>query len=386
MRIERRKLAIEHSQFLKPRIVHLITTIMRGGAENQLLVLISEQIKSGREVEVIYLKGEDELAGALIEIGALVHREFANIGFVLQLCRIGKFLSLENLQNAIIHAHLPRAQIIASFSLHKSQSLVCSRHDEDQFYPGAGRHISKIIFKLVNSRILFWIAISEAVRLRMISYGEISKGTDIQVIHYGHGSQNFQADSDKVENLKLRYKMNNNEIVIGCIARLVWQKDHETLLRAFALYQKLNPDSRLILVGDGPMRSQLESLTKNLLLEDAVIFAGKSNLVREHLSLMDVFVLPSTTEGFGLVLLEAMEAGVPIISSNASALPEVLGDAGLLFAVGQPSDLNEKLVMIQDLEVQMKYAALGRARLAEFSPEIMWSKISHIYERAALLK
>lgn len=386
MRIERQKLVIEHSQLPKPRIVHLITTIMRGGAENQLLVLITEQIKSGREVDVIYLKGKDELASAFIEIGASVHSEFANIGLVLQLCRIRKFLNLENLQNAIIHAHLPRAQIIASFSLHKSQSFVCSRHDEDRFYPGSNRHISKIIFKLVNSRILIWIAISEAVRLRMISYGEISKGTDIQVVHYGHGSQTFQPDSEEVENLKLRYKMNNNGMVIGCVARLVWQKDHKTLLRAFALFQKLNPDSRLILVGDGPMRSQLESLTKNLLLENAVIFAGKVNAVREHLSLMDVFVLPSTTEGFGLVLLEAMEAGVSIISSNASALPEVLGGAGLLFEVGQPSDLNEKFVIIQDRKVQRKYVALGRARLAEFSPEIMWSNVNHIYERAALLK
>lgn len=386
MRIERQKLVIEHSQLLKPRIVHLITTIMRGGAENQLLVLIAEQVKSGREVDVIYLKGEDELANEFIEIGASVHGEFANIDLVLQVREIRKFLKLKKLQNAIIHAHLPRAQIIASFSLHKSQSLVCSRHDEDQFYPGSNRHISKIIFKLVNSRILFWIAISEAVRNRMASYGEISKWTDIQVVHYGHGSQNFQADSKEVENLKLRYKLDKNGMVIGCVARLVWQKDHKTLLRAFALFQKLNPDSRLILVGDGPMRSQLESLTKNLLLEKAVIFAGKVNSVREHLSLMDVFVLPSTTEGFGLVLLEAMDAGVSIISSNASALPEVLGEAGLFFAVGQPSDLSAKLAIIQDQEVRSKYSALGRSRLAEFSPEIMWSKVSDIYERAALLK
>jgi len=359
---------------------------MRGGAENQLLILAAEQVKSGREVDVIYLKGESELMQDFTESGASVHSKFANMSPPLQVHKIRKFLHSPHFRNAVIHGHLPRAQIVASLSVSKSQSLICSRHDEDQFYPNKHKKISKVIFKIVNSKVQSWIAISEAVKNRMNYFGEISNGTEARVVHYGYANKTVKPKPGVVENLKSQYALNNSSFVIGCVARLVWQKDHETLINAFGLFQEHNPDSKLILVGDGPMRFQLENLTKIMSLENSVIFAGKVNSVQEHLSLLDVFVLPSSTEGFGLVLLEAMHAGVPLISSNASALSEVLGDAGLLFAVGQPADLLEKLTIMQDQKVQSNYSKLGKKRLAEFSPEIMWSKVNEIYEKAALLK
>jgi len=379
-------LVLEYSPFLEPRIVHLITTIMRGGAENQLLILAAEQVKSGWQVDVIYLKGESELMREFTELGASVHSQFANMSPPLQAHKIRKFLHSPDFRNAVIHGHLPRAQIVASLSLSKSQSLICSRHDEDQFYPDRNRYISKLFFKMINSRVQSWIAISEAVKNRMNYFGEISSRNEVRVVHYGYGSKILKPDPEVVENLKSQYALNDSSFVIGCVARLVWQKDHATLIHAFGLFQKNNPDSKLILVGDGPMRFQLENLSKTMSLENSVIFTGKVSSVQEHLSLLDVFILPSRTEGFGLVLLEAMHIGVPIISSNASALPEVLGDAGLLFAVGEPADLLEKLTMMQDQKVQSNYSKLGKKRLAEFSPEIMWSKVNDIYEKAALLK
>ena len=358
---------------------------MRGGAENQLLILAEQQVKAGRKVNVIYLKGESELHGAFSELGVYVHRNFANIPITVQVFRLILLFRKTKFKDSIIHAHLPRAQIVAFLSKLKSQKMICTRHDEDTFYPGKNKNISKLLFKLVDSRTNVWIAISEAVKERMISYGEMPSKSKIQVVHYGSAIKKLQVEIGAVENLRNRYKLDTDTFVIGCVARLVWQKDHECLLNAFSLFQIKNPKSKLILVGDGIMRTYLEEFTKKLSLQDSVIFTGKVSTVREHLGLMDVFVLPSTTEGFGLVLLEAMEAGVPIISSNASALPEVLGDAGLLFEVGQPGDLVKKLDLMQDPSVLLKYSRLGHSRLKEFSPELMWSKVGAIYKKAELL-
>jgi len=366
--------------------VHVITTIMRGGAENQLLVLAKQQIKSGRKVHIVYLKGDAELAPEFIAAGVIIHYEFANISPLVQLVRIKKFLTLNHLVGCVIHAHLPRAQIIAFLGMNQSQKLICSRHDEDQFYPGARSKISKALFKCVDFRVKYWIAISEAVKEKMISYDEVPRNADIQVVHYGYSNQATNSARGVVDELRLSYKINSNGFVIGCVARLVWQKNHETLLRAFALFQNNYPESKLLLVGDGPRRAHLESLANSILIENSVIFAGKVNTVKDHLSLMNVFVLPSTTEGFGLVLLEAMEAGIPLISSDASALAEVIGNAGLLFQVGQHTDLADKLEIMLDPDVQSRYSKLGHLRLGQFNPEIMWTKISDIYEKAAMLK
>lgn len=359
---------------------------MRGGAENQLLVLAKQQIGSGQNVHVIYLKGDSELAPEFMDAGAIIHNQFANMPLLVQLVRIKKFLTLGHLAGSIIHAHLPRAQIIASLGMNKSQKLICSRHDEDQFYPKAKRKVSNLLFKLVDLRVEYWIAISEAVKAKMMTYNEMPRKANIQVVHYGYGAQFTKLALDVVDRLRLKYALNSDCFVIGCVARLVWQKNHETLLQAFALFQKSYPDAKLLLVGDGPRRTHLENLANSLSIEQSVIFAGKVNSVKEHLSLMDVFVLSSTTEGFGLVLLEAMEAGIPLISSDASALAEVIGKAGLLFHVGQHTELADKLKIMLDIDVQHRYSRLGKSRLGEFSPEIMWSKVSNIYEKAAMLK
>lgn len=359
---------------------------MRGGAENQLLILAEQQVKAGKRVNVVYLKGESDLLAAFSELGVYVHRDFANLPIAIQVFRLIQFFRKSKFEDSIVHSHLPRAQILTFLTKQKNQKLICSRHDEDTFFPGKHKKISKLLFKLVDSRTNIWIAISDAVKERMISYGEMPSKSDIQVVHYGFGNKKHQLEIGAVENFRNRYRLDTDTFVIGCVARLVWQKDHECLLNAFSLFQMKNPKSKLILVGDGAMRIYLEELTEKLSLRQSVIFTGKVSSVREHLGLMDVFVLPSTTEGFGLVLLEAMDAGVPIISSNASALPEVLGDAGLLFEVGQPEDLSKKLSLMRDPSVLLKYTRLGHSRLKEFSPEIMWSKVGEIYEKAVLIK
>ncbi|HET8655875.1 MAG TPA: glycosyltransferase [Longimicrobiaceae bacterium] len=120
------------------------------------------------------------------------------------------------------------------------------------------------------------------------------------------------------------------------VGRHAEQKDHATLLRAFALVQR-RIEARLVFLGQGPLRVELEALARELRIEDSVVFAGWQSNPFAWIARADLFVLSSRYEGFGNVIVEAMACGLPIVSTDCPSGPsEILegGGAGLLVPVG----------------------------------------------------
>ena len=153
----------------------------------------------------------------------------------------------------------------------------------------------------------------------------------------------------------------------------------EDIIQVFAKVQKQIP-SKLLLVGDGPERSGIEALCRDLGVASDVRFLGKLDTIEEALSLADLFFLTSEKESFGLAALEAMACEVPVISSNAGGIPEVNihGQTGFVSEIGDIDDMvanTIKILQDEDLHTQMKANALARAK--EFSLE----KILPMYER-----
>ena len=112
-------------------------------------------------------------------------------------------------------------------------------------------------------------------------------------------------------------------IRLGTVARLADVKDQATLIRAFHIVQETNPQAELHILGEGPLRTNLESLAKQLKLDRSVTFHGASPNVAEFLSGLDVFVLSSVSEGLPIAVLEAMSAGLPIVSTRVGGICEV---------------------------------------------------------------
>jgi N-acetyl-alpha-D-glucosaminyl L-malate synthase BshA len=153
----------------------------------------------------------------------------------------------------------------------------------------------------------------------------------------------------------------------------------EDIIQVFAKVQKQVP-SKLLLVGDGPERSGIEALCRDLGVSADVRFLGKLDTIEEALSLADLFFLTSEKESFGLAALEAMACEVPVISSNAGGIPEVNihGVTGFVSEIGDIDDMvanTVKILMDDALHTQMKANALARAN--DFSLE----KILPMYER-----
>ena len=126
------------------KIFHLITTLERGGAENQLVTLVREQIRDNNQVFVGYLKGKPELVTELEKMSATVLSEVSNLALILQIFKIRKIIN--KLEPDIIHAHLPRAELISSLIKGKTK-LILSKHNSETFWPGVNARLSRYLSK-----------------------------------------------------------------------------------------------------------------------------------------------------------------------------------------------------------------------------------------------
>lgn len=156
--------------------------------------------------------------------------------------------------------------------------------------------------------------------------------------------------------------------LLGVVARLDPIKDHVTVLRAFERFRASHAEARLRLIGDGPSRSALEKLSRDLKLNGSVEFVGIRLDVPEQLGGLDMFVYATTEqEGFGIVLAEAMAAGVPIVATDIGPCAEVLdgGRAGLLVPPRDPEALAagmEALWKDPDLRARLVTAGFATAQ------------------------
>ena len=195
------------------------------------------------------------------------------------------------------------------------------------------------------------------------------------------------AEINKLKQVALSKKEKNmlagDKLKIISVGRFEKQKDFATLIRAFAEVNRIIRNSTLILIGDGTQKDYLEKLVKKLKLSPKVYFTGwKSNVVK-YMGKADVFVLSSFYEGFGLVILEAMAAGLPIISTNSPYGPsEILGNGkyGLLVGVGDVGQLvNSCSVLLKDRKKLSSFSKKSKERVKYFSREKMLRKYSALF-------
>jgi glycosyltransferase involved in cell wall biosynthesis len=172
--------------------------------------------------------------------------------------------------------------------------------------------------------------------------------------------------------------------LLGLVARLHRQKGLGDLLAAVAWVRERVPDVRLLLIGEGELRDELEAQARALGLSGAVIFAGIRTDVAEIVAALDIFVLPSLWEGTSNAVLEAMAAGLPIVATAVGGTPEVVVDGvtGLLVPPRDPSALAGALVtLLQDADLRHRMGRAGRERVKQyFSLERMVRRTEALYE------
>ena len=317
-------------------IFHLMKMKGVSGSENHLLTLLRGMDRRAFRFHVGILAEPRHIPllqayrQALEESGVTVAffpmRKFFDWSLVWRLRRYMRDQRID-----LAHTHLIHADLYGTLAAKAAgiSTIISSRHNDDRF-----RRYRVLIW--LNRLLAHWqskiIVISDWVG-RFLQEVEGIPSEKIARIHYGLDPAPIEAFADPAY-VRQQFNIPADAPVIGTIGRLTAQKGQIYLLQAVSLLKKEFPSLRVIIIGDGELRGELETQTKALDITTQVIFTGS----RDHretlrlLSGMDMFVFPSLWEGFGLVLLEAMALKKPIVASNVSAIPESVkdGSTGIL--------------------------------------------------------
>ena len=162
----------------------------------------------------------------------------------------------------------------------------------------------------------------------------------------------------------------SDSFLVGTAARLVPEKGLDVFLKAASCLKPRFPEISFVIAGDGPLRLPLEEMSRQLGVQDRVVFLGHCERIPEFLAGLDVFVMPSRSEGQGIAVLEAMAAGCPVVASSAGGLRELIrhGENGLLFPVGDAQVLADCIAScLQNPEYAAVLAARARREVAKRS-------------------
>lgn len=338
------------------KIFHLITSLDNGGAENHLASLAQEQVKKN-QILIIYLRGSGYWKKKLEKLGIkVINIKLNNIAnlfnFVSVIFKIKNLIKYYNPD--IVHAHLTSMEIISAIVKLISDNdykYIVTKH-LDSFCLEASNGQNTFIKGILIDRFILnqcdkVICISEQIKKYFSR--NIKLKNKYYVIYYGLGEDSLKSKKIKIKKKFYEKIFLDKYFYICCIARHVKQKSIDFLIHSFQEFNKKNLKSRLILVGSGPETNNLVELSKKLQIFDKIIWIKHEENIFQILNKSNVFVLPSKYEGFGLVLLEAMYAKIPIIASRVSAIPEVIKHNwnGLLIEHGNVQDFNLKLNIIK---------------------------------------
>ena len=371
---------------MRTKILHI--TKMKGvsGSENHLLTLLSELDKKRFTVYLCVLT-EPQHIPLLYEYKQRLERDGVTVFFLK--CRryidfsvvrkLKRFLEIEQIQ--LVHTHLIHADLYGTLAAKFAgvRTIISSRHNDDRF-----RHNPLLIW-------LNWVLARRHTKLIVISdwIGKFLQDVEripvekIIRIHYGLHAEPI-AKQANAKYVRREFQIPEDVPVIGTIGRLTAQKGQQYLLQAIKEIRPEFPMLRVVLVGDGELRTELETLARDLGIRENIIFTGYRHDAIKLLSGFDFFVFPSLWEGFGLVLLEAMALKKAIVASRVSAIPESVraGETGILVPPEEAEPLAEALrTLLYNHELAQKMGTAGYERLQhEFSVTKMVQATTSLYE------
>jgi glycosyltransferase involved in cell wall biosynthesis len=346
--------------------VHRIRGI--GGSERHLLTLLPALAERG--VEPIFVGLDDPAWSATDFYGAL---EVPAVRIVsprdfdpLLLVRLARTLRAD-----IVHTHLVHADVYGGLAARlRGTHLVSTKHNDDPFRVGPFRFVERGLSHLAD-RI---VTITDA--LHRFTVERVGVPADkVETIHYGLDSVPEAWGVNPPDDVPDRAR------VLLAVARLTDQKGVDVAIRALAA---LPDDTVLVVLGEGPERAALVRLARELGLERRVLLRGRVPDVNAWFGRASLLVHPARWEGFGLAVLEAMLAGLPVVATNVSALPELVvdGETGFLVPPDDPAAIARAIEQAL-AQPELGQAGLARAR-AEFSVARMSDRTKALY--ASLLR
>ncbi len=217
------------------------------------------------------------------------------------------------------------------------------------------------------------------------AYGHsVRKKSEISVISNCLDCSKFKSKIQSDPNNKINgLGLSEAAYIVGTIGRLHPLKGHKYLIKAWSKVSDTYPNAVLLIIGAGEELTALQNLVQDLRLTKSVHFLGARNDIPDILTILDLFVFPSLSEGFGVALLEAMCMGKIIIASDIKPLNKILGDSGILVPSADAHRLEQKLIEVfGNFETHKELGIKAKHRVLEnFSPEEFGRKYLSVYEK-----
>jgi L-malate glycosyltransferase len=353
-----------------PTVVHVASGREWRGGQRQVWLLARELQRQG-QAQVVVTGDDSELARRLRAEGVRVRGVPWRAGLDPRVLT-GTLAELRN-GPAILHAHDAHAVGLAAVcSWVSGAPLIATRRvDFHLRTPGLWSRAEKVI------------AISQAVASVLIADG--IRPERVVVVHSGIALDHARAIVPA--GIRARLGLAPDTPVAVNVAALVPHKDHATLLRAAALLRERCHNLHWVVVGEGELRTRLEALCNQLGMADRVHLIGQ---VEDPLPLIadaSIFVMSSREEGLGTSVLDAMVTGIPVASTDAGGLPEMLGDgAGLLVPRENPAALADAVeLLLRDPAQRARLVERARSVVQGFSAARMATEVRTVYRSCAHL-
>ena len=284
--------------------------------------------------------------------------------------------AIRRLDPDIVHMHLPHpAAALAYLASGHRGKLVVSYHSDIIRQRMLGRAFEPILHRLLRRADAIVVATERHIDTSPIL---VDYRDRCRLIPYGISLERFTAlDDHKVDEIRARYGPN----VVLTVGRQIYYKGFEHLIAAMQ-----HVDGHLLLIGEGPLASQLKALTQELGVTGKVTFVGRCDDIVPYYVAADVFVLPSVarSEAFGIVQIEAMACGTPVVNTNLdSGVPWVSrhGETGLTVEPGNVGELGDAIrTLLADPARRQELGAAARARAwAEFRDRVMIRRTLDLY-------
>lgn len=367
------------------KVCHVAMGDLWAGAEVQLLALMTYLVRmKGFDWSVI-LFNEGRLAEELRKLSVTVtiisekHHNLLTIAY-----RLAK--AFRHIRPDIVHTHKYKDSILGATVARcmRVPHVVRVVHGMPEPFRGL-RNLKMTLYtmvdRLVTGRLIDKVvAVSSDIEKTL---GQIYRASRVLRIHNGIDLEAVQVTTQRREKRK-EWHIDERDALIGTVGRLVPVKGHTVLLDALRILHESNRTVKLLIVGDGPSRGQLESEVRRLGLERSVIFAGHQGQSYDFINMMDVFVLPSLHEGIPMVLLEALALQRPVVATCVGGIPEVIsqGETGLLVKPADAVSLAESIrQFVENRSKALSIGEAGRIRVEEeFNAQIMAKRTMDMYE------
>jgi glycosyltransferase involved in cell wall biosynthesis len=361
----------------KIRVLHVINELEPGGAEVLLNDLAGNYDRDRFEFYVTYFYGEGTLGKSISSAGVeVIDLSWNGRKHPLILFRLISLIRRLNVD--IVHTHLVMASVIGRIAakLAGVKAIVSTRHYETH------DDINSMRFKLdrLTARMNDCL-VAVSVRVNHKIKDEGLRPKRMEIIHNG-------TDTEFLKPLRLKAPEKRKRVVVGTIGNLSGnRKGYDTFLKTIADLARSHPGLNTEIIGEGSKIIEYVDFSAQLGISERVRFLGRLNrmAVKEKLAEWDIFMLCSNHEAFGIVVIEAMAMGLPVVVSNVGGLPEIVRDGidGFLVNPKDVSGFAEKVdYLINNPDTAAEMGSNGRKRVVDvFSIKTMVDSYERLYRQ-----